>query len=310
MLNLARAFSPAGISSFFEICDQTANGKLIADPEQVGARGGGFSPDKGVLTEVVVAEAKEKQVQVFINGKSCPEAETTKSVVNALLKHVSETYNVTVNHHVEVPVGAGFGSSAAGALSAALALSKALRLNFTYNQLGRVAHVAEVKSKTGLGTVGPLLFGGCGLTIKPGAPGLAQLDRIPVSSDHRLVIGTFRPYPTKEILSFPEQRERINYWGQKTLKRILADPSLENFMDACKTFSLETGFATSRVKKLMELSENAGAVGAAQNMLGEAVHALVTVDNLESVHESFKKLLPKEKIIIANLDFQGARIVG
>ena len=310
MLKRARAFSPAGISSFFEICDRTPDGKLIADPERIGARGGGFSPNKGVSTEVSVAEAEENQVQVFINGECCPEAETTKSVVEALTAKVSEKYAVKVVHSVEVPIGAGFGSSAAGALGTALALSKALGLNLTYNQLGRIAHVAEVKCKTGLGTVGPLLFGGCGLTIEPGAPGYALLDRIPVSPDHRLVVGTFRPYPTKEMLASEEKREIINEWGRKTLKKILADPSLENFMVACKDFAVGTGFVTSRVQKLIELSKKAGAVGAAQNMLGEAVHALVTVDNVEAVHEAFKKLLPEEKIIIANIDFQGARLIG
>jgi len=310
VLKRARAFSPAGISSFFEICDRTPDGKLIADPERIGARGGGFSPNKGVSTEVSVAEAEENQVQVFINGECCPEAETTKSVVEALTAKVSEKYAVKVVHSVEVPIGAGFGSSAAGALGTALALSKALGLNLTYNQLGRIAHVAEVKCKTGLGTVGPLLFGGCGLTIEPGAPGYALLDRIPVSPDHRLVVGTFRPYPTKEMLASEEKREIINEWGRKTLKKILADPSLENFMVACKDFAVGTGFVTSRVQKLIELSKKAGAVGAAQNMLGEAVHALVTVDNVEAVHEAFKKLLPEEKIIIANIDFQGARLIG
>jgi pantoate kinase len=306
----ARAFSPAGISSFFEICDRTPDGKLIADPAQIGARGGGFSPDKGVSTEVTVAEAEEKKVQVFINGESCPEAETTKSVVEMLTANVSENYSVTVKHDVEVPIGAGFGSSAAGALSTALASSNALGINLTYNQLGRIAHVAEVKSRTGLGTVGPLLFGGCGLTINPGAPGIARLDRIPVSPDHRLVIGTFRPYPTKEMLSSTEKKEIINKWGRKSLKKILADPSLENFMATCKEFALRTGFATNRVKKLIEMSENAGGIGAAQNMLGEAVHALVTVDSVEAVHEAFKKLLPEEKILIAKIDFQGARMIG
>ena len=310
MLKSARAFSPAGISSFFEICDRTADGQLIDDPERVGARGGGFSPDKGVSTEVIVAEAEEKQVQVFINGEHCQEAETTKAVVEMLTTKVHENYTIKVLHRVDVSIGAGFGSSAAGALGAALALSKALGLNLTYNQLGRVAHVAEVKCRTGLGTVGPLLFGGCGLTLEPGAPGIARLDRIPVSPDHRLVIGTFRPYPTKEMLASQTKRAAINKWGQKTLKRILADPSTENFMDACKQFALGAGFVTDRVQKLMGLSEKAGAVGAAQNMLGEAVHALVTVDRLESVHEAFRKLLPEEKIITAKIDFQGARLVG
>ena len=281
---------------------------MIADPERVGARGGGFALNKGVSTEVIVAEAEEKRVQVFINGEFCPEAETTKSVVEMLTAKVSENYAVTVKHRVEVPIGAGFGSSAAGALGAALALSKVLALNLTYNQLGRVAHVAEVRCRTGLGTVGPLLFGGCGLTIEPGAPGYAHLDRIPVSPNHRIIAGTFRPYPTKEMLASQEKREIINEWGRKTLQKILAEPSLENFMGACKQFAVGTGFATERVQKLIELAEKAGAIGATQNMLGEAVHALVTVDKMESVYEAFKKLLPEEKIIIANIDLQGARI--
>ncbi|PVX27744.1 MAG: hypothetical protein CW716_00635 [Candidatus Bathyarchaeum sp.] len=304
----ATAFSPAGITSFFEICDRTPDGKLIADPERVGARGGGFSPDKGVSTEVIVAESEENQVQVVINGENCPEAMTTKSVVEMLTSKVSENHAITVIHQVDVPVGAGFGSSAAGALGAALALSQALGLNLTYNQLGRIAHVAEVKCKTGLGTAGPLLFGGCGLTIEPGAPGIALLDRVPVSPDHRLVVGTFRPYPTKELLSTQEKRDIINEWGRKTLKRILADPSLENFMGTCKDFAVGTGFVTDRILKLMELAEKAGAVGAAQNMLGEAVHALVTVDKMADVYDAFRKVLPEEKIITAKIDFQGARV--
>lgn len=309
MLKQARAFSPAGVSSFFEICDRTNDGRIIEDPEHIGARGGGFSPDKGVSTEVSIVEAEHKHVQIFINGTMYPEAETTKLVVDELLEKVPETFNVTVKHHVEVPIGAGFGSSAAGALGTALALSKVLGLNLTFNQLGKIAHVAEIKAKTGLGTVGPIMFGGCGLTLEPGAPGVARLDRLPISPDHRIVIGTFRSYPTKENISFLEKRELINNWGQNTLKKILSKPSLDNFMASCKAFALGTGFATNRVKKLIELSEKSGAVGAAQNMLGEAVHALVKVEQLEAVHEAFKKLLPEEKIIIANIDFQGARII-
>ena len=308
MLKRARAFSPAGVSSFFEICDRTPDGKMVADPERIGARGGGFALNKGVSTEVIVAEAEEKRIQVFINGELCPDAETTKAVVEMLTAKVSGDYSVTVVHRIEVPIGAGFGSSAAGALGAALALSKVFGPDLTYNQLGRIAHVAEVKCQTGLGTVGPLLFGGCGLTLEPGAPGLARLDRIPVSPNHRIIAGTFRPYPTKEMLASQEKREIINEWGRKTLQKILAEPSLENFMGACKEFAVGTGFATERVQKLIELSEKAGAIGAAQNMLGEAVHALVTVDKMGSVHEAFKKLLPAEKIIIANIDLQGARI--
>jgi len=305
----AQAFCPAGISSFFEICDRDPSGVLIRDPERIGARGGGFVINKGILTEVNIVEAKEKRVQVFINGKPSPEAETTKTVVDILLEKVGGVYDVKVSHRVEVPIGAGFGSSAAGALGTALALSKALSINLTYNQMGRIAHVAEVKCRTGLGTVGPLMLGGCIVTVEPGAPGYALIDRIPVSSDHRIVVGFYRPVSTKEVLSSQEKRMVINEWGRRTVDKILADPSLENFMHASKEFAMQTGFMSDRVRRLILAAEKAGAIGAAQNMVGEAVHALVTVDKAEKVVEAFERLLPHEKIFVARIDLQGARLL-
>lgn len=309
MQERATAFCPAGISSFFEICDRTSDGDLITDPEQIGARGGGFVISKGVLTEISLADSEEKNVKVFINGKTAPYAETTKAVVNMLLEKVDGKYEVTVRHRVDVPISAGFGSSAAGALGTALALSKALDINLTYNHLGRIAHVAEVKCLTGLGTVGPVMLGGCIVTTEPGAPSYASIDRIPVSSDHRIVAGVYRPLPTKEMLSSQEKRMIINKWGRRTVDKILADPSLENFMCASKEFAIRTGLISDRVQKLIELAEKAGAIGAAQNMVGEAVHALATLDKLESVTKSFERILPREKIITAKIDFQGARLL-
>ena len=305
----AEAFSPAGISSFFEICDRTVNGKPITNLEQVGARGGGFGIQKGVTTYVDVSEAESNNIQVFINDKVAPEAETTKTVVKALLNHVNRAYNVVVKHKVEIPIGAGFGSSAAGALTTALALSKTLDLNLTYNQLGRIAHVAEVKCKTGLGTVGPLMLGGCILTLEPGAPGIALIDRIPISSDYMIVAGAFGPIPTKEVLSSPEKCLAVNKWGRKTLEKILAEPSLENFLACCREFAEKTGFITERVRTLLKLADKADAIGAAQNMVGEAVHALTTSENAEKVVQAFKQVLPEQKILVSHVDVQGARLL-
>lgn len=305
----AEAFSPAGISSFFEICDREKNGNSISDLEKVGARGGGFGIQKGVTTYVNISEAERNNVQVFINEKIAPEAETTKTVVKAILDKVDRAYNVVVKHKVEIPIGAGFGSSAAGALTTALALSKALGLNLTYNQLGRIAHAAEVKCKTGLGTVGPLMLGGCIITLEPGAPGIALIDRIPISTDYVIVAGVFGPIPTREVLSSPEKRLAVNKWGRKTLEKILAEPSLENFLACCREFAEKTGFVTERVRALMKLADKADAIGAAQNMVGEAVHALTTSENAEKVVQAFKQVLPEQKILVSQVDVQGARLL-
>jgi pantoate kinase len=307
---ISRAFSPAGISSFFEICDIDADGRPIVNLEKVGARGGGFGINKGVTTEVRVSEAKNNIIHVSINGKIAPEATTTKTVAQTLLKKTIQKYNVEIKHEVEVPIGAGFGSSAAGALTTGLALSNSLGLNLTYNQIGRIAHVAEVKCKTGLGTVGPLMLGGVILTLEPGAPGIAIIDHIPISPDYTMVCGIFGPISTREVLSSPEKRTAVNKWGRKTLEAILAEPSLENFLVCCQDFAEKTGFITERVRHLMKLADKSGAIGAAQNMVGEAVHALTTPENAESVVQAFEQVLPPEKILAARVDIQGARLIG
>lgn len=301
VMRRARAFSPAGISSFFQICDTEPNGKPIANPELIGARGGGFALKKGVWTEVEIAKSDVKKVQVYINNKYAQEAQTTRTVVDIFLEKVDEPQIVTVRHRVEVPIGAGFGTSAGGALGTALALNYALNMRLTYSELGRIAHVAEVKCRTGLGTVSGLLFGGCVIVKEPGAPDNGAVDRIPVPLSYHIVAGVFQRRLTKEFLESTEKRRVISRIGQETLRKILAQPSLENFMHVSRKFAEKTGLATDRVLKLMDEAEEAGAVGAAQNMLGEAVHALVERDKVKSVFNAFKRFLPRNKIVVAEI---------
>jgi pantoate kinase len=93
------------------------------------------------------------------------------------------------------------------------------------------------------------------------------------------------------------------------LEAILAEPSVENFMACCLDFAEKAGFMTARVRSLVKLAEKAGAVGAAQNMVGEAVHALAFEENAGNIAEAFKQVLPNERILVAKIDFQGARLV-
>ena len=306
----AKAFAPAAISSFFEIHD-TENNVPIADLEKVGAIGGGFGLEQGVLTQVSVEEARENSVKVFINSKLATQAKTTRQVVETLLAKTSKKCAVTVEHQIEVPIGTGFGTSAGGALTAGLALREALGLALTYNQIGKIAHVAEIQCLTGLGTVSSLSFsGGCVLVVEPGAPGICQIDRIPITPDHMVVAGFFKSnIPKKSVLSSSQKKREINSFGKKTLEAILAEPTLENFLDCCWDFSQKAGFATENIRSLVKSAKKAGAVGAAQNMIGEAVHALVSEENAEQVAEAFKQTLPSQQVIVSKIDFQGARLI-
>jgi len=307
----AKAFAPAAISSFFEIHNIQDN-KPISGLEKVGARGGGFGLKKGVHTKVDIQNAEKNNIQVFINSKPAPQAKTTQAVVEMLLAQSDGKFDVKVWHEIDVPIGTGFGTSAGGALTAGLTIKKALELPLTYNQIGKIAHVAEIKCGTGLGTVSSLTFaGGCILVVEPGAPGICQIDRIPLTEEEYVIVAGFFPSNiiNKFIPSDTEKQKIINRCGKKTLEAILAKPTLQNFLDSCWQFSEDAGFATPKVRQLVKLAKDAGAVGAAQNMLGEAVHALVNQKTANRVEEAFKQVLPSENVLVSRIDFQGARLI-
>jgi pantoate kinase len=307
----AKAFAPGAISSFFEIHDTTTDGMPLTDLERVGARGGGFGFQRGVNTKVTLEEAAVNSLKVFINSHPTEEAKTTENVIQTLLSQTSRNYRVTVEHEIDVPIGMGFGTSAGGALTSGLAFREAAAMPLTYNQIGKIAHTSEIQCQTGLGTVSSLTVGG-GLILvtEPGAPGICQIDRIPISPDYVIVAGFYNSKIPKNVLSSPERKVRINRYGKKALKQILADPTLENFLVSCWDFAQKAGFATENIRQLVNLAKKAGAVGATQNMVGEAVHAVVLEEKALSVAEAFKQVLSNEQIMTAKIDFQGARLVG
>ena len=306
----AVAISPAGLSSFFEICDTGPGGEPLPDPELVGARGGGFALDLPIRTEVSVSEADQTSVRVLINGSET-DAITTRAVVKRLLAETDGHYEIVVRHEIPVPIAAGFGTSGAGALTTALALSAALGLRLTYNELGRVAHVAEVECRTGLGTVAPLMVGGpCVITVEPGAPGRAVIDRIPVPRGLKIIAGVFGPIETRGVLVRSLGKPRINAAGREALKRIMHDPCLETFMESCRLFAIESGLATRRTVELMDALADVGVL-CAQNMIGEAVHAVARdEEELERALAVFKRFLEPSKIYVANVSWSGAQLIS
>jgi pantoate kinase len=304
----AKAFSPSGISSFFEICDRDANGTPIDDPARIGAKGGGFALAKGVTTEVCIEPSDATRVEVVINGRPV-DARTTNAVISLALHPSRRRFHILVEHNVDVPIGAGFGTSAAGAFSCGLALSHALRLDLTYNQIAKLAHVADVISDTGLGTVEGLAVGGLVLILNSGACRFSQVDRIPLPSNLRIVAGSFRPIDKRSVIMPIERRRIINTLATKAMGKILGRPTLENFFTCSKEFALQSGLASDRVVQLITDAEDAGALGATQNMIGEAVHAATVEENLVDVVDAFKEHLPDEHLVVSPIDFRGARLL-
>jgi len=303
------AFSPAGISSFFEIVDRRPNGRPFKDLSYAGARGGGFVISRGVLTHVRLKRVDRSRISVRINNRAASHAKTTIAAVARLLQISGEKYEAIIEHDVDVPIGAGYGASAAGSLSAALAFSEAADLGLSVNEVGRVVHGAEIANGTGLGTVGPILTGGFILTRKSGGPGIAVIDRLPVSQRLKVISACLGPISTKKALRSKDLRRKVNALGRETFRSIVTDLRPENFMRASKKFAYGLGLMSPQTAQLIELMETAGAIGATQNMLGQAVHAIADEDVARRILLAVKSRFPKAQAFLSSLDFAGARLL-
>ena len=148
-----KAFSPGHITGIFQICDQVPN--LL----QKGSRGAGVSINKGVKTKVIVKPSTKSSFKIRINKIQVKTAKVSEHVLNSFLSRVKGNHEIFVDHDISIPIGSGFGTSGAGALSLAIALNEALSLDLPQIEVAQIAHIAEVKCKTGLGTVIAEKFG-------------------------------------------------------------------------------------------------------------------------------------------------------
>jgi pantoate kinase len=306
---ISEAVCPAGISSFFEICYVDSAGNSIKDAARIGARGGGFGIRRGLRSRVTVKKGSQTRINIRINKKPAPEARTTKWAISEILRGRGLELEVTVELRVRVPIGAGFGASAAGTLATSLALADAVELPASLNELGRITHIAEVLNGTGLGTASALLHGGFVLVTEPGAPGVGLVDRLVFPRDHVVICAYLGPIPTRDALSQSDLSRRINPPARKVMEAVQKKPDLKTFLDEARKFSALTGFRTPNVSRLMSAMISAGAVGAAQNMLGEAVHGVIAEERAARARKKLQSAYPFARIFVSPLDNEGVRLV-
>lgn len=251
----ARAFAPAHISGIFVI-------DINKEPELSGSMGCGICLKDGAVTKVCAAE----ETTIKING-AASEATTTLSAIKLLTSQP-----VLVETELGIPIGAGFGASGAGALSAALALNEALFLEMTFNELAQAAHIAEVTNRTGLGDVAGQTCGGIDIREKAGIPPVGIIDRIPCREIPVSWV-SFGGISTKSVLSDELKKKTINKAGKSRLKELLKKPTLSNFFRQSSAFAKEIELMSSEVRDAIGAVEAMGGL-ASQAMLGNTVFAI------------------------------------
>lgn len=296
MKPIAKAFAPGNISCIFKIYENE-------NPAKMGSFGMGFTINKGVTVEASLdalsflrrrrfEEASALGVQesshidsrfrgndkeecrIYFNKKKM-NFPTVKSVVKKLAPSLNK--NIRINISSDLPLGSGFGLSGASALATAYALNSLLNLKYTNLELAKIAHIAEVENRTGLGDVVNQYFGGFLLKLKPSSEFVIQ--KIPIE-DISIYCKYFSKLSTKAVISDPKRKESINRAATNTLKKAYklikeditkSGTKFSDLISVSKEFAQKSGLLTN--KKVINTIKKIEAEGghASMIMLGNSV---------------------------------------
>ena len=247
-------FVPGHITGFFTIENHEISLKN-------GSCGAGFLLSKGVRTTIDDAD------ELIINVN-----QGDSTVIDEVLRILEIDTNFKITQDIQLPIGAGFGTSAASALSLSLALNDFLDLNYPKELCGQIAHMAEVNLGSGLGDVIAQTGHGMVLRVEPGAPGIGKIE----SFEHDVYVAwkSFGGIDTSSIIRDPHHREVISDVGLKYLEFFEEKSSMRNFLDFSYKFSTETNLMSGEVKSLVDyLNSRDDILGSSMAMLGNTVFA-------------------------------------
>ena len=265
-------FVPGHITGFFTIENHEIKLKN-------GSCGAGFLLSRGVKT--TVSQSDELVIEVN-QGDS--------TVIDEVLSILElDNTDFKIAQDIQLPIGAGFGTSAASALSLTLTLNEFLDLGYSQELCGQIAHMAEVNLGAGLGDVIAQTGHGMVLRTKPGAPGIGEIE----SFEEEVFIGwkTFGEIETSDIILNPHYMKVISVSGAKYLELFEKEPSLDNFLSFSLKFSHEIGLMSDEVKTQIDyINSSSDILGSSMAMLGNTIFAFAYNEdtlkklNIENLH--------------------------
>lgn len=259
-------FVPGHITGFFTIENHEISLKK-------GSCGAGFLLSQGVKTTV----SESSKLTVDVN-------QGDSTVIDEVLNILEIDADFKITQDIQLPIGAGFGTSAASALSLTMAINEFLNLGYSTELCGQIAHMAEVNLGSGLGDVIAQTGHGLVLRTRPGAPGIGEIKSF--EKDVYIAWKTFGGIETSEIIEDPHHMEIISSSGIKFLDEFEKDPSLENFLSFSYEFSKCTNLMSDEVKNMIEyFNSRPNILGSSMAMLGNTVFAFAySKDSFETLN--------------------------
>jgi pantoate kinase len=285
----ATAFAPGHISGFFQpIIDENM--------DKTGSRGAGVCISHGATSTVQILDDNIQHIEIRVNKKKGRFA-VTQNAIQRILE--DRPIHITVDVELDLPVGQGFGMSAASTLSTVIALAHLLRK--PRSSAIQAAHHAEVTYHTGLGDVASSAIGGFEIRETPGISPYGRIHKI--TDDHPLLLGLFPgSISTHDVLTNKEQVDRISMIGKECTDKVLCNPTVTTIFDYSFLFTKKTGLATNELLNVLQKINETD--HASMCMLG---HSFFATGNLQRI----TSCLPDSATSIeTKVDNQGARILN
>ena len=248
MVRTAVAFSPGHISGYFRRIEGS-------DPRTTGSVGAGVVIDEGV--RATVSPATDTDIQVTRQGHMSAGSPPVEYALDRL------GVRAHVTTECQLPIGAGFGLSAAALLATLTAANHLFDLGLSADEVASRAHEAEVVHRTGLGDVAASQAGGVVCRMGPGI----HADIIRFYPEEPLYAVSLGPLPTASVLSSPEAMARIAAACPERCPRDLAD-----FCRLSRQFAERSGLIAPEVRKVLSVCD-AAKIPASMTMLGNGVFA-------------------------------------
>jgi pantoate kinase len=272
MVDSAVAFCPGHISGYFRRVKGTS-------VQTTGSIGAGIVISAGVEATAVPADQPQVQVREVNRAGFCSTVLTASPPIAYVMDRLGVTAAVTTV--CTLPIGAGFGLSAAALLSATAALNALYDLGLSTHQVTALAHEAEIVHQTGLGDVAACQGGGLVCREGPGPDGTIARLHDPMAGS--LCAVTFGPLPTPAVLQSGPAMAAV-----EAAFPARCPDSLVDFFHLSRQFAERSGLITPEVRHALSLCDRAG-VPASMTMLGNGVFALgdSAVEVLLAVGEPF-----------------------
>ncbi|HTT14165.1 MAG TPA: hypothetical protein VMG81_00040 [Thermoplasmata archaeon] len=251
----ARAFAPGHVTGLF----RPALG--ARDPRARGSVGAGIVLELGAIASASFRPGPRRRIRLDDGtGRALPISE---EVARRLAPEEPGALEVRLTH--ELPVGQGFGMSAAGALATALAVDRLAGRD--RERAISVAHLADLFGGGGLGGVAAILGGGLEARRRPGIPPFGAIVRRPCPGS--LFVGVVGgPIPSPTVLGDPRRLHRIDR-AAEGLSGLVRHLTPDAFFAASERFTDAAGLATPEVARAVRALRRSGA-WAAQAMFGRS----------------------------------------